>query len=464
MEKSTIAIIGLGTMGQNLALNFAEHNISVSVYNRTSEITNDFLKKNTISKLAGFDSLEKLVASLAMPRIILLMVKANAVDAVLDQLLPLLHTGDTIIDGGNSHFEDTTRRISLCEQKNIFYVGAGISGGEKGARYGPSIMPGGSEQAMPKIMPLLQKIAAKTSDNTPCCEWIGPGGSGHFVKMVHNAIEYVDMQFIAETYWIAKNMCAMTNEQLAEQFKKWNRGVLQSYLVEITAKILAKKDAETGKYLIDEILDKTQQKGTGKWTAQNALDLGVPVPTLSDSVFTRIIASYKEERVATSKLYDKEINTQSQLTMQDLENALYVAKLIGYAQGFSLLYHASTEYGWNLNLKEVASIWRSGCIIRAKLLDDIVQIFENEPKVFNLLATQKISTIITRLEKHLRTVVTSAIVSKIPVQSLSSSIAYLDSYTSANLPANLVQAQRDFFGAHGYEKTGETGKFHTEWE
>jgi len=467
--QNDIGIIGLGTMGQNLALNCTEKGFSVAVFNRTFEKTQEFLAQNANNALQGFSAMPELVSSLKSPRIILMMIPAGeGIDHLIDELLPLLSSNDVLIDGGNSYFKDTQNRLQVCEEKGILYVGAGISGGQKGARYGPSIMPGGSQKAWELIKPLFQAISAKTQNGSPCCEWIGPDGSGHYIKMVHNAIEYALMQLIAETYWLAKQICEMTNSEIAQLFGKYNEGKLNSYLLEITEKILVKKATDAQVELVDTILDKPQQKGTGKWTVQNALDIGVSIPTLSESVFARITNSLKDERVKASKKYEKPDSTLSEdekaQIQSSLESALYTAQIIAFSQGFGLLKYASDEYKWSLDYAEIASIWKEGCIIRSKLLEPIMNAYEKEKDLNHLIVSDVFIDELTKSLPDLRKVSIAAIQYHVAVPTLSSALQFFDAITSTNSPANIIQAQRDFFGSHMYELVEKEGTFHTQWE
>lgn len=468
MKKSDIGLIGLAVMGQNLALNVASKGYHISVYNRTPEKTQEFIKTaKDNDKIHGSFSLEELVSSLEKPRKIMLMVKAGApVDAVIAQLVPLVEKGDIIIDGGNSYFKDTMRRAKELEEKGIYFMGVGVSGGEEGALKGPSIMPGGSKDAWQQISKIFIDISAKTPDQTPCCDYIGPDGAGHFVKMTHNGIEYSDMQLISEAYFIMKELLGMSAFEMKEIFADWNKGELSSYLIEITADILGKVDEETGKPLVDLILDKAGQKGTGKWTSQEALDLGTPAPTIAEAVFARYMSAAKADRVEASKVLrgpSPFFEGNKIQFIEDIRKALYASKICSYAQGFDLMAQASKTYNWNLNLGNIALLWRSGCIIRAQFLDKIKQAYEENPELKNLLLAPYFKQSLENCQGALRRVVSTAALNGIPTPSFSSALAYYDSYRMETLPANLIQAQRDYFGAHTYERIDKEGIFHTNW-
>lgn len=467
MEKAKIGLIGLAVMGENLALNIENKGFSVAVFNRTTEKTKSFSE----GKAKGRDihptySIEEFVDALEKPRRVILMVKAGQpVDDMISQLKVCLSPGDLIIDGGNSFFKDTERRSRELEEKGIFYIGTGISGGEEGALHGPCIMPGGQREAYDMVKDVLTKIAAQVREG-PCCTYIGPRGAGHFVKMVHNGIEYGDMQLIAEAYYILKNLFNINCNELHEIFSDWNKKRLNSYLIEITAHIFTYIDRDTNTPLVELILDTAQQKGTGKWTSQIALDLGVPTPTITAAVNARIISAYKKERKETSKILtgpSYKFKGSRKTFISSLEKALYAAKIISYSQGMALLSTASREYNFNLNISEIAQIWKGGCIIRAKLLDDIKRAFKNNPALPNLMIDPKFSRILNRFEKNLRKVVMKAKACGIPVPAFSASLDYYDSYRQDRLPANLTQAQRDYFGAHTYQRIDKEGTFHTEW-
>lgn len=448
-----IGLIGLAVMGQNLVLNLLDHDNKVAVYNRTQTVTEQFAKQANSEALFAADSLDAFVQSLAKPRKIILMVKAgNPVDAVIDQLKPLLEDGDILIDGGNSLFTDSQRRSDELTPQGIHFVGCGISGGQDGARFGPSMMPGGDESAWAALKPILQGISARTEAGEPCCEWMGDGGSGHFVKMVHNGIEYGDMQMIAEIYHVL-GLAGHDNAGIADIFENWNQGRLASYLVEITAEVLRIKD-EDGSDWVDNIWDKAGQKGTGKWTAIQALELGVPGSITTEAVYARALSSRWEERQKAHQLYPS--NNPNLIAYngveEDAEAALYAAKLIAYAQGFSLLSEAAREYNWTLNMANIAQVWKAGCIIRAKALDPIQAVFEQNPALDNLILSDFFREELTRCEHSLRRLLSRAIESGIPTPALANALAYFDGVRSNRLPANLIQGQRNFFGAHEYER------------
>lgn len=468
MTNQQIGVIGLGVMGMNLALNMEDNNYSVSVYDYWTDRTDDFLINKAANKnIIGSKSIEDFVASLEIPRKILLMVKAgDTTDDVIQSLIPHLQPGDILIDGGNTYFEDTNRRAMALKESNIHFIGAGVSGGEEGARNGPSLMMGGAPEAYEQVKPILDAISAKV-DGTPCSAYMGMDGAGHYVKMVHNGIEYGDMQLISEAYFIMKHALGMTPEQLHTVFSEWNNGELDSYLIEITADIFTKIDEDTGEPLIDKILDVAGQKGTGKWTSQNALDLGVSLPIVTESVFARFISSLKEERVAASRLLkgpqlqQNENDTAS--LIEAIRKALYMSKICSYAQGFAQMRAASKEYGWEIPYGDVAMIFRGGCIIRARFLQNIKDAFDRNPNLPNLLVDTYFQEIVEDYQQSLRDVLTLAIQQGIPTPAFSSALAYYDSYRTETLPANLVQAQRDYFGAHTYERVDKDGHFHTEW-
>jgi len=466
--KSDIGLIGLAVMGQNLVLNMERTGYSVAVYNRTAERTREFMERRTAGKniCAGY-TLEEFVGLLKPPRAVMLMVKAGApVDAVIEQLKPHLEPGDLIIDGGNSFFKDTERRAQALENEGLLYIGTGVSGGEYGALYGPSIMPGGQREAYERVRPILEAIAAKVNGD-PCVTHIGPRGAGHYVKMVHNGIEYGDMQLIAEAYDILSRAGGLSATELHKVFAEWNRGELESYLIEITIDIFAKMDDETGKPLVEVILDEAKQKGTGKWTSQDALDLGAPTPTINAAVESRIISAYKEERVAASKVLSGPAiayEGDRDALIQDVRQALFAAKICSYAQGMALLRAASHEYDYNLDLAAIARIWRGGCIIRAAFLNDVSAAFQQGPELPNLLLDPYFKETVESRQTALRRVVKTAVGLGIPCLAFSSSLAYYDAYRTARLPANLTQAQRDYFGAHTYRRVDKEGVFHTEWK
>ncbi|MGB9625327.1 MAG: NADP-dependent phosphogluconate dehydrogenase [Phycisphaerae bacterium] len=467
MATQQVGLIGLAVMGENLALNIESRGYSVAVYNRTYEKTRNLVEGRGKGKnLVGYESLEQFVAAIEKPRRIILMVKAGqAVDDFIGKLVPLLDRGDLIVDGGNSHFPDTIRRNKALAEKGILYIGTGISGGEEGALKGPSIMPGGQPEAYELIKPILLDIAAKVNGE-PCCTYIGPDGAGHYVKMVHNGIEYGDMQLISEAYSLLSYCLGLSAAELHDVFSRWNQGDLNSYLIQITADIFKRIDEETGKPLVDLVLDKAGQKGTGKWTSVSALDLGIPAMTIAEAVFARCISAIKEERVAAAKVLkgppEKYRGTREKF-IQQIHDALYASKICSYAQGFQLMRAASQEYNWNLKYGEIAMIWRGGCIIRAHFLNRIKEAYDRNPALPNLLLDPYFKGIIERSQLNWRRVVSTAVDRGIPVPAFSSAIAYYDSYRRARLPANLIQAQRDYFGAHTYERVDKPGIFHTEW-
>jgi len=468
-QLADIGVVGLAVMGENLILNMESKGFTVACFNRTTSKVDDFLGGRAKGKnIIGCKSVAALCKSLAKPRKVMLMVRAGAaVDEFIDHLLPHLEKGDIIIDGGNSHFPDTTRRTQYVESKGKLYIGTGVSGGEEGALKGPSIMPGGSPKAWPAVKKIFQKIAAHTDAGEPCCDWVGENGAGHFVKMVHNGIEYGDMQMICETYQTMKDGLKMSNDEMADVFTRWNRGILDSYLIEITRDILAYRD-EKGKATVDVILDTAGQKGTGKWTAIAALDAGMPLTLIGEAVFARCLSAMKDERVAASKVLKGPRNRYSgdkERFVRDLMQALYASKIISYAQGYQLMRAAATEYGWKLNYGGVALMWRGGCIIRSAFLGKIKDAFDKNPKLTNLLLDPFFQEAITKAEKSWRRVVTAAVEMGIPIPAISSALAYYDGYRCERLPANLLQAQRDYFGAHTYERVDKPrGQFfHTNW-
>lgn len=454
-------------MGKNLALNIESRGFSVSVYNRSSSKTEEFLQEAKGKNVVGTYSIEEFVQSLETPRKILLMVKAGtATDATIQSLLPHLEKDDILIDGGNTYYKDTQRRNKELAESGIHFIGTGVSGGEEGALKGPSIMPGGQKEAHELVKPILEAISAKV-DGEPCTTYIGPDGAGHYVKMVHNGIEYGDMQLISESYFILKQVLGLSADELHEVFAEWNKGELDSYLIEITADIFTKKDEETGKPLVDVILDKAGQKGTGKWTSQSALDLGVPLPIITESVFARFISAMKEERVKASGLLSgpevKPVTENKEELIEAVRKALFMSKICSYAQGFAQMKAASEEYNWDLKYGEIAMIFRGGCIIRAAFLQKIKEAYDREPELDNLLLDSYFKNIVESYQGALRQVISLAVAQGVPVPSFSSALAYYDSYRTAVLPANLIQAQRDYFGAHTYERTDKEGIFHTEW-
>jgi len=469
MSKADIGVIGLAVMGENLILNMESKGFTVACFNRTVSKVDAFINGRAKGKnIIGCHSLEELVENLARPRKVMLMVKAGpAVDAFIERLLPLLEDGDIIIDGGNSHFPDTMRRTGLVESKGKLYIGTGVSGGEEGALLGPSIMPGGSPRAWEHVAPIFQKICAHTDDGQPCCDWVGENGAGHFVKMVHNGIEYGDMQMICETYQMMKEGLGMSNEQMHGVFAEWNSGELNSYLIEITADILAYKN-EQGEAVIDLILDTAGQKGTGKWTAIEALNLGQPLTLIGEAVFARCLSALKEERVAASKVLSgpkERFEGDREAFIDDLRQALYASKIVSYAQGYQLMRAAAAEYGWNLNYGRIALMWRGGCIIRSVFLGKIKEAFDRDPGLSNLLLDAFFKDAVEKAQAGWRRVVSAAVEMGIPMPAMSSALAFYDGYRSERLPANLLQAQRDYFGAHTYERIDKPrGEFfHTNW-
>lgn len=468
MQQADIGLIGLAVMGQNLVLNMSDHGIQVAVYNRSTEKVDAFLAGGAQGKsITGHHSIAELVAQLKSPRRVMLLVKAGAaVDQTIAAITPHLDPGDIIIDGGNSHFPDSNRRFEELKQKGIYFIGSGVSGGEEGARFGPSIMPGGDERAWPAVRDIFQSIAAKVEDK-PCCEWVGPAGSGHFVKMVHNGIEYGDMQLIAEAYDLLHRGLGMGAEGLHSVFSDWNQGLLDSYLIEITADIFTVKDAD-GSPLLDKILDAAGQKGTGKWTAMNALDNGTPLTLITEAVYARALSARKSERLAAGAAYKSQptaVAGDREVAVSAIHDALYASKIISYAQGFMLMRQAAVDFDWPLNYGGVALMWRGGCIIRSRFLDNIKQAYDKDPQLENLLLDDFFMEQIQRALPGWRTTVKMAVDAGIPVPAMSSALAFFDGYCSGTLPANLIQAQRDYFGAHTYERVDrERGeRFHTDW-
>src|SRR6476660_9282488 len=467
-NQCDIGLIGLGVMGENLVLNMESKGFSVAVFNRTTEITEKFVaERGKEKKIQPTRTLEEFVGALKKPRIAMMMVKAGTpVDSVVGQLAPLLEKGDVIIDGGNSLFTDTQRRERELQNTGIHFVGMGVSGGEEGALKGPSLMPGGSRESWEIISPIFRKIAAQV-DGEPCCRYMGPNGAGHYVKMVHNGIEYGDIQLICEAYAILKDILGMDAAQLADTFAEWNKGELESYLIEITSQIFRKIDPDTGKPLVDMILDKAGQKGTGIWTLQAAIRQSVVISTINAAVEARVISDRKEERVAASKILPhpkaREFKGNRARLIDAVRDALYASKIVSYTQGMELLRSGSTEYKWDLNLSDIATIWRGGCIIRAKFLNRIVQAYRRDPALHNLLLDRYFTRAIKKAQPKWRLVLSAAIKHGVAAPAFSASLAYFDSYRSARLPANLLQAQRDFFGAHTYERIDKPGVFHTEW-
>lgn len=469
MPKADIGIIGLAVMGQNLALNINDHGHTLSVYNRSREKTDTFLSGAAKdSQIIPAFSLEELVAQLKSPRRLMLMIQAgNPVDSTIKALLPLLEKGDIIIDGGNSQFTETTRRTEMLQEKGILYLGVGISGGEEGARFGPAIMPGGNAEAWPHVKDIFQSIAAKV-DNEACCQWIGEGGAGHYVKMVHNGIEYGDMQLIAEAYQFMHTGLGLNHQQMQQVFSGWNDGVLNSYLIEITADIMSVKDTD-GKPLLEKILDIAGQKGTGTWTAISALNQGVPLTLINEAVFSRYLSALKSSRIKASKVYSHEqrpaFKGDIEATLDALKDALYASKIISYTQGFMLMQQASTEYGWNLDYGNIALTWRGGCIIRSRFLNNIKEAYDKDPQLESLLLDSFFIDAIQKASPNWRSVVQQAIGMAIPIPAFSSSLSFFDGYRSERTSANLLQAQRDYFGAHSYERIDKPrgDYFHTDW-
>ena len=469
MNKYDIGLIGLAVMGQNLVLNMSDNGYKVAVYNRTTSKVDDFIAGPASGgEILGTHSIEELVQALVKPRRVMLMVKAGGpVDATIEALLPYLDQGDIIIDGGNSNFEDSIRRTRTLESQGIHFIGAGVSGGEEGARYGPSIMPGGTEAAWPDVKEIFQSIAAKVDGDIPCCDWVGSDGAGHYTKMVHNGIEYGDMQLIGEAYHLLKDLLGMDNEDMHQVFQEWNTGKLDSYLIEITRDILGYKD-ENGDYTLDKILDTAGQKGTGKWTAVSALEMGIPLTLIGEAVNSRFLSALKEERLAASEVLigpETSFKGERQEIIQDIHDALYASKIISYTQGFMLLKAAAEEYGWDLSYGGIALLWRGGCIIRSAFLGDINQAFTKDPELNNLLLDDYFKQEIANAQAGWRRVISQAAEAGIPVPAMSSALAFYDGYRSGRLPANLLQAQRDYFGAHTYERIDKPrGEFfHTDW-
>ena len=469
MEKADIGLIGLAVMGQNLVLNMADHGYRVAVFNRTTSKVDDFINGPAQgTNVIGTHSLEALVAALDKPRKVMLMVKAGeVVDRFIEMLVPLLEPGDVIIDGGNSHYPDSTRRTVTLREQGLRFIGTGISGGEEGARHGPSIMPGGDPEAWPLVKDIFQSIAAKV-DGDACCQWVGPDGAGHFVKMVHNGIEYGDMQLICEAYSLMGNALGMSCDRMHEVFSQWNTGVLDSYLIEITADILAMKDTD-GEPLVEKILDTAGQKGTGKWTGISALDMGVPLTLIGEAVFARVLSSLKDERVRAAGLLGPRPQVTPAGSEEDnikaIHDALYAAKIISYAQGFMLMREAASEQGWNLDYGAIALMWRGGCIIRSTFLGNIRDAYENNPQLENLAQDSFFANALEAAEADWRKAVILAVENGIPIPAIASALSYYDGYRSVRLPANLLQAQRDYFGAHTYERVDKPrGEFfHTDW-
>ena len=466
-KKYDIALIGLAVMGENLVLNMAGKGFGVAVYNRTISKVDEFLEKNKkCDNIGGAHSVVELVEMLTKPRKIMLMVKAGKpVDDMIAELIPYLEPDDIIIDGGNSFFEDTRRRTVSLKEKGIHFIGTGVSGGEEGALKGPSMMPGGDEKAYQELAPIFTRISAQVNGQA-CCSYVGPDGAGHYVKMVHNGIEYGDMQLISEAYYIMKTVLNLSAQELYAVFSQWNQGQLDSYLIEITRDIFTKQDEITGQPLLEVILDKAGQKGTGKWTSQSALDLGVPTPTITEAVFARCMSAYKEERMAASDILEgpnKQYTGDKKQLISAIHDALYASKICAYAQGFALLKAASKEYNWNLNFGEMALLWRGGCIIRARFLDRIQEAYAHDEELVNLMISPFFSNVLATAQDNWRQVVITCKGLGIPTPAISASLDYYDGYRSKVLPANLIQAQRDYFGAHTYERTDMPGTFHTDW-
>ncbi len=470
MSDADIGIIGLAVMGENLVLNMANHGFKVAVFNRTTTKVDDFIGGRAQGKsIVGTHTPETFLAQLKKPRRVMMMVQAGrAVDRVIESLVPLLDPGDILIDGGNSNYQDTIRRTRELSAKNLLYIGTGVSGGEEGALKGPSIMPGGNPEAWPHVKEIFQAIAAKVDNGSPCCDWVGQDGAGHYVKMVHNGIEYGDMQMIAEAYALMREVLGLEPAAIGEIFKEWNQGELDSYLIEITGEILGKTDDETGRPMVDMILDTAGQKGTGKWTGIDSLQLGAPVTAITEAVFSRALSYLKDERIAASAVLKGPATTfegDKDAFVADIRQALYAAKICSYAQGYQLLSLAAREYEWELNYGSIALMWRGGCIIRAQFLGRIKEAFDADPGLANLLLAPYFSTAIENSQSAWRRVVATAVTLGVPVPTFSSALAYYDGYRSARLPANLLQAQRDYFGAHTYERVDKPrGEFfHTNW-
>ncbi|MBV8905407.1 MAG: decarboxylating NADP(+)-dependent phosphogluconate dehydrogenase [Acidobacteriia bacterium] len=472
MEKAScdIGLIGLAVMGQNLVLNMNDHGFRVAVFNRTVSKVDDFIGNEARgTQVVGAHSIAELAQALKRPRRVMLMVKAgDTVDQMIQQVVPHLEKGDIIIDGGNSHFPDTNRRTRSLNEKGILFIGTGVSGGEEGARFGPSIMPGGNPEAWPAVKEIFQSIAAKVEDGAPCCDWVGESGAGHYVKMVHNGIEYGDMQLICEAYQVLKDGLGLNTDELHDVFAEWNKGELDSFLIEITAEIFSKKD-DDGQPMIDKILDTAGQKGTGKWTAINALDLGMPVTLIGEAVFARCLSALKDERVRASKVLQgprHRIDSQDrQIFIEEVRRALYCSKMISYAQGYMLLREAGKEQGWNLNMGGIALMWRGGCIIRSRFLGKIKEAYDKNPQLTNLLLDDFFSKVLNEYQEAWRKAIIHAVGFGVPTPAFSTALAFYDGYRSERLPANLLQAQRDFFGAHTFERVDKPrGQFfHTNW-
>jgi 6-phosphogluconate dehydrogenase len=468
--QGDIALIGLAVMGQNLILNMNDHGFTVVAYNRTVSKVDEFLAKEAKgTKVIGAHSIEEMVKKLKRPRRVMMLVKAGQpVDDFITQLVPHLEKGDIIIDGGNSLYQDTIRRVKEVEAKGLLYIGTGVSGGEEGARHGPSIMPGGSPAAWPHVKPIFQAVAAKVDNGVPCCDWVGQGGAGHYVKMVHNGIEYGDMQLICEAYQLMRDGLGMSADEMHQVFAEWNKGVLDSYLIEITRDILAFKDKD-GAPLVDHVLDTAGQKGTGKWTVIDSAELGIPITLIAEAVYARCVSALKEDRVAASKVL-KAAGTNNyfgdkKAFVDAIRDALYASKIVSYAQGYMLMRAAAMQYKWDLNYGGIALMWRGGCIIRSRFLGKIKEAFDRSPKLTNLLLDPYFTGEIERCQPAWRKVIATAVMAGVPVPAFSTALAFFDGYRSANLPANLLQAQRDYFGAHTYERVDKPrGQFfHTNW-
>ena len=470
-QTCDIGLIGLAVMGENLALNIASRGFRIAVYNRTTSVTDAFVAgRGKLPNVVGSKTLQELVANLKTPRKVMMMVKAGpAVDDLIRTLIPLLSAGDVIIDGGNTLPSDTDRRTREVEAAGLLYVGTGVSGGEEGALKGPSLMPGGSPAAWPLVKPIFQAIAAKVGPrgDIPCCDWVGPRGAGNYVKMVHNGIEYGDMQLICEAYWLLKQAAGLTNDQLAGVFAEWNRGELDSYLIEITRDIFTVRDPETGDFMVDRILDKAGAKGTGKWMSQLALDLGVPSTLVTEAVYARCLSAMKEARVRASGVLagpgPGSVTVDAEAFVGQVRQALYASKIASYAQGFVQLAAAAKEHGWKLDFRSIAMLWRGGCIIRARFLERIAEAFDADPGLENLMLAPYFAEALAGAQDAWRHVVATAVAGGIPVPAFMAALSYYDGYRQARLPANLLQAQRDYFGAHTYERTDRPGTFHTEW-
>lgn len=468
-ETADIALIGLAVMGQNLVLNMMDHGFTVVVYNRTLSKVDEFLAKEAgNSKLIGAHSIAEMVSHLKRPRRVMMLVKAGqAVDEFIEQVIPHLEPGDIIIDGGNSFFQDTIRRTQYVESKGLLYIGTGVSGGEEGARRGPSIMPGGSAAAWPHVKPIFQAVSAKVEDGSPCCDWVGDNGAGHFVKMVHNGIEYGDMELICEAYHLMSAGLGMTADEMHQVFAEWNKGDLDSYLIEITRDILAFKDTD-GTPMVDKILDAAGQKGTGKWTVNTSLDMGIPVTLISEAVYSRCVSAMKEERVAAARKLKgprAKISGDRAKFVEDIRKALYASKIVSYAQGFMLIREAAREFKWSLNFGNIALMWRGGCIIRSRFLGKIKEAYDANPKLNNLMLDGFFRSAIKESQRSWRNVVAMAAKKGIPTPAFATALAFFDAYRCNRLPANLLQAQRDYFGAHTYERVDQPrGQFfHTNW-